>query len=127
MYKTYGTISLEAAYAHERMKKLGGIEPYAGRPDGMVRDVFARAMKQASKDKKKVALFLNSGVIRGMFVVAPDPKSDDPAYCSAKFEECMKNQQTARWDKPIDQQKAEEKGASGPRRWWSRLAHTSRH
>ena len=111
IFNLYGTASEEVCYAHERLEKLG-VVPFQGAYDGMVGDIFAAAMKESKEIDKKVALFLDSGVVTGLFVLSPDKKANDPAYCSSKFQEYVKGQKKLRWDKPIEQQKAEERSSS---------------
>ena len=108
IFELYGTASEEVCYAHERLEK-SGIKPFSGKYNGDVQDIFAAAMQQAKAENKKVAVNLYSGVMTGLFVVAPDKLADNPDYCKAKFEEYKKNQQKLRWDKPIEQQKIEER------------------
>ena len=107
----YGIDSDEVCYAHERLVKLG-VKPFLGRRFGSSDDKFAEAMRQAKAENRRVAVYLSSGVISGLFVVSPDKSADDPEYCKSKFEEYRKNQQKLRWDKPIEQQKTEERAFS---------------
>ena len=110
IFGLYGTASEEVCYAHERLEKLG-VKPFSGKHDGAAQNIFVAAMQQAKAENKKVALALFTGDIRGLFVVSPDKLADNPDYCKAKFEEYKKNQKKLRWDKPIEQQKMEEKAS----------------
>lgn len=112
LYEKWGVTSKEGQYAAERLEKLG-IKPYDGRMNGNVSDIFWNAMKQAKANNNQVALHLNSGVIKGLFVVAPENMADDKEFATQRFNQYVKNQQNLRYDKPIAVQIAEEKQLKG--------------
>ena len=104
IFNIYGTVSDELCYAHARLQKQG-VEPFKGKYDGQVSDLFAAARKQAHKSHKKVGIYLSAGdVITGLFVIAPDETGSNQAL----FDWYVKNQKQLRCDKSIAQQKAEE-------------------
>lgn len=108
VYEKYGAVTDELCYADERIKQQG-IKPCNGRNDGTDFEMFTRATLQAELNKEKVAVFLDSGRIRGLFVVSPDERIGEDGYLENKFESYVKNQKKYRYDKPIPQQKAEQK------------------
>lgn len=107
LYEKWGVISKEGQYAAERLERMG-VEPYTGRVTGNASDIFWNAMKQAKKDNNKVGVYLNSGIIKGLFVVAPEARANDQEYATSKFEQYVKDQQKIRYDKPIAMQRAAE-------------------
>ena len=112
LYKKWDVISLEGQYAAERLEKMG-VKPYNGNGATDVADVFWGAMKQAKADKNRVGVMLNSGVIKGLFVVEPQDMADDRGYAILAFKQYVKNQQNLRYDKPIAVQLMEERQGKG--------------
>ncbi|MBO6282065.1 MAG: hypothetical protein J6N49_06010 [Alphaproteobacteria bacterium] len=108
LYEKWEVFSKEEQYAAERLERMG-VEPYVGKMNGNVSDIFWNAMKQAKAENNKVGVKLRSGVINGLFVVGPEPMADDKEYAALRFEQYVENQQKFRYDKPIAMQKAEEK------------------
>ena len=101
-YALYGNNSDEVCYAQRRLEKLG-VEPYSGKLYGDSKDVLGRAIDQARKDKKSVAVFLENAEINGLFVVSPGQ-----APATLTYADFVANAAQQRWDKPIEQQKKEE-------------------
>ena len=110
LYEKWGAISKEGQYAAERLERMG-VKPYTGRITGDAFDLFWNAMKQAKKDNNKVGVYLNSGIITGLFVVAPEARANDQEYATSKFEQYVKDQQRIRYDKPIAMQVADQRVA----------------
>lgn len=104
----YSAFSNELLYADKRLDKLGVI-PFRGLYDGEGKDIFAKAMQQAAKENSNVAVYINTGEMKGLFVVGPEAGTDNPEYCALRFECYKQNQDRFRWDKPLEQQKIEEK------------------
>lgn len=100
--KTYGSCTDEVCYAAKRLEKIGA-EPYAGSENGTVKDILERAITQAKKREKSVAVHLSSGTINGLFMITPGFAPIDIAY-----EYVKENQEKLRWDKPVEKQKEEE-------------------
>ena len=96
----YGKNTIEICYANERLKKLG-VQHYQGKEADNPEAIFNDAVKQAKNTGKRTSFCLNDGRVGGLFVVSPDEKND--------FNSLVLNQKKMRWDKPIEQQKAEEK------------------
>lgn len=107
LYEKWDAVSIEEQYAAERLEKMG-VKPYNGNGATDVADVFWGAMKQAKADKNRVGVMLNSGVIKGLFVVEPQDMADDRGYAISAFQQYVKNQQNLRYDKPIAIQQMEE-------------------
>lgn len=107
LYEKWDAVSIEEQYAAERLEKMG-VKPYNGNGATDVADVFWGAMKQAKADKNRVGVMLNSGVIKGLFVVEPQDMADDRGYAILAFKQYVKNQQNLRYDKPIAIQQMEE-------------------
>ena len=112
LYKKWDVISLEGQYAAERLERQG-VEPYSGQYHSLTSELFGSAMKQAKESNNKVGIYLNSGQIRGLFVVDPDAMADNKEYVASRFEHYVKNQQNLRCDKPIAVQLMEERQGKG--------------
>ena len=108
LYNKWGVTSDEGCYAAERLEK-NGIEPYKGRCSTDIREMFAMVVSKASQINKNVAIDLNSGYLTGLFVVSPLKEGET---IENRFDYFVTNQKKLRWDKPIEQQKAEEKAIS---------------
>ena len=67
-------------------------------------------MQQAKRENNMVAVYLYNDEINGLFVVAPEKGTDKPDYCADRYKIYKESQKEYRWDKPIEQQKAEEQG-----------------
>ena len=106
LYKNWHVLSNEGFYAAERLEKLG-VKPYSGRHDGTDFDIFKKALSEATEKGHKVGVAINSGRLQGLFVVSPDNAHKDDVETT--FNHLLDNQTKLRWDKPILQQKAEEK------------------
>ena len=111
LLKKYRGFSAEIGYADKRLDKLG-VVPFSGKYDGEGQDIFAKALQQAAKENNNVAVYINTGEVKGLFVVGPEAGVKDPEYCAMRFDYYKQNQERLRWDKPIDQQKIEEKDDS---------------
>ena len=110
LFNKWDVLTLEGLYAAERMEK-SGIEPYEKRLHGADNQyiAFKEAAKQAKEKNNSVGLKISFGPIHGLFAIAPDKRADDDEFIKELFDHYVKNQQKLRWDKPLEQQKAEEK------------------
>lgn len=113
IYRKYDSMDEKVCYAVERLEKLG-VKPYVKSftGNGTCFDFFKDAAEQATRKNHKVAIFLTSGEIKGLFVISPDKNVGDEEYMKGKYKDYVDNQKRLRWDKPIEQQKAEEKAMS---------------
>ena len=99
-YELWGSPSDEVCFARQRLEKLG-VEPYEQVNkdlSGKDKEVYDRVKEYATKQNKKVAVYLKSGNIEGLFVVSPAEKRD--------FENLCKYKEILREDKLIVQQMA---------------------
>lgn len=99
----YGSFSIELCYADERLRKYG-VQPYNGAEVDNSRDIFDDVVKQARNTGKRTAFYASSFNLNGLFVISPEEK--------ISYETLVKNQERFRWDKPVEQQKSEEKAMS---------------
>ena len=101
VFDLYGTATDEVCYAQKRLGPdvVAYNRNYVGQPDKMVQ----YAIEQAQRINKPVAIFL-SGQVTGLFKITPQITSADAFY-----DHLVKDQKMLRWDKPIEQQRAEER------------------
>ena len=104
--RTYGTFDDKVCYAAERLKKMD-VQPFSGRRDGTQLSIFQKALQQATKENKEVAVFLR-GTLNGLFVLGPHDNCDDIKMVENRFNIYVKNQEEFRFDKPIEEQKREQ-------------------
>ena len=105
IYKKWGVASDEGCYAAERLEKLG-IKAYKGKISSDIEDTFKMVVDEATRINKKVAINLTSGILTGLFVISPLKEGET---VEKRFDYFVENQKKLRWDKPVEQQKAEEK------------------
>lgn len=103
--KTYGSSSDEICYASRRLQKIGAV-PFTGMYNGEVQDVYSRAIAQAKKNNEMVSVYLNSGEVKGLFLVTPSHPS--PEFIDSYWPVFKEKANNSRWDKPIEEQKKEE-------------------
>ncbi len=104
LFLKWDAVTLEERYAAERLERMGVI-PYEGERVGDASAVFASVVQEATKTGKKHSVNLCFGDIRGLFVVPPLKEGES---AEEMYDRYVKDQKRLRWDKPIEQQKAEE-------------------
>ncbi|HCU58675.1 MAG TPA: hypothetical protein DIC64_01700 [Alphaproteobacteria bacterium] len=110
IFHTWGSMDEKVCYAVDRLEAME-VKPYqkSFKEHGDGFDFFKDACQQAAKEGQKVAVYLNSGEIKGLFVVTPDEQVNNEEHLRNKYKDYVKNQTKLRWDKPIEEQKKEEK------------------
>ena len=108
----YGSDSDEVCYAASRMEKIGAL-PYFGKGQETDIEVYEGAFMQAAETGVDRIFYLKG--IGGLFLASRDSSiafRRDRSYTELCFNDFIENKDKLRWDKPIEQQKAEERAVS---------------